>query len=391
MFALAMSLSPPAAFAARRHHARAAAAAASAAGASKDAMQGPYAEACVLEPVTGTVIFEVNDHQPWPTASLAKMMLMLIVAEKIHDGSLKLSDQVATSRKAAQIGGSQVYLKEGETFSLDDMMKAVVVHSANDATVAVAEYLAGSTDAFVVMMNQKAAALGLKDTHYYNVHGLPPEAGQSPDVASAYDQAMLAREMLKYPDVLRWSSIDTAPFRGGAFVLRNTNHMVRTYPGCDGLKTGFYSEAGFNVVATAKRGGLRLIAVVLGTPRVNLTNFKQASELLSQGFLNYEMHPIAKKGSPVAQSVAVTGAETESIKPIWASDAGVFVKRGDAKSVIKVDYSLPPSIAAPINAGQQIGTANVTESGKSVATIALLAPAEIPKKGSIVKRLFSFF
>ena len=182
MLAAATSLAPPAALAARRHRARPSAAAPAAAP-SKDEPQGPYAEACVLEPATGTVIFEVNDHQPWPTASLAKMMLMLIVAEKIHDGSLKLSDQVTTSRKAAQIGGSQVYLKEGETFSLDDMMKAVVVHSANDATTAVAEYLAGSTDSFVVMMNAKAASLGLKDTHYYNVHGLPPEPGESPDVA----------------------------------------------------------------------------------------------------------------------------------------------------------------------------------------------------------------
>src|SRR5258708_22888191 len=251
--ALATALSPPSAFASRRHHARASAETPAAAQPKPES----YAEACVLEPVTGTIIFEVNDHQPWPTASLAKMMLMLIVAEKIHDGSLKLSDQVTTSRKAAQIGGSQVYLKEGETFSLDDMMKAVVVHSANDATVSVAEYIAGSTDAFVVMMNQKVAALGLKDTHYYNVHGLPPEHGESPDVASAYDQAMLAREMLKYPDVLRWSSIDTAPFRGCTFVLRNTNHMVRAYPRCERIKTGHYNEAGFHVVATAKRGGHR--------------------------------------------------------------------------------------------------------------------------------------
>jgi D-alanyl-D-alanine carboxypeptidase (penicillin-binding protein 5/6) len=387
--ALAALMSSHTALAARRHHARAAAT--PAAVASKDELQGPYAEACVLEPVTGTVIFEVNDHHPWPTASLAKMMLMLIVAEKIHDGSLKLTDQVTSSRKAVQMGGSQVYLKEGETFSLDDMMKAVVVHSANDATVAVAEYIAGSTDSFVVMMNQKAAALGMKDTHYYNVHGLPPAPGESADVASAYDEAILAREMIKYPDVLRWSSIDTAPFRGGAFVLRNTNHMIRTYPGCDGLKTGFYAEAGFNVVATAKRRGLRLIAVVLGTPRINLTNFKQASELLSQGFLNYEMHPIAKKGTPVAQTVAVTGAEIDSIKPVWGADAGVFVKRSDEKNAIKVDYSLPASIAAPIKAGQQIGAADVTASGKPVATIALLAPANIPKKSSIVKRLFGLF
>jgi len=381
------------ALAARRHHAAPAAASASeeesAASASNTAL-GAYAEACVLEPTTGTVIFEANDHTPWPTASLAKMMLMLIVAEKIHDGSLKLTDPITTSRKAAEMGGSQVYLKEGEVFSLDDMMKAVVVHSANDASVAVAEYVAGSTDSFVVMMNQQAAAIGMKDSHYYSVSGLPPAKGESADVASAYDQAILARELLKYPDVIRWSSIDTAPFRAGTFVLRNTNHMVRTFPGCDGLKTGFYDKAGFNVVATAKRNDLRLIAVVLGSGH-KLTNFKEASEMLSQGFLNYEMHQVAKKGAPIAQSVAVTGADTASIKPVWGGDAGVFIKHGDASSAIKVGYNLPASIAAPVKAGQQIGTANVTASGKPVATIALLAPSDVAKSTSLTKRLFSIF
>jgi serine-type D-Ala-D-Ala carboxypeptidase (penicillin-binding protein 5/6) len=381
------------ALAARRHHAAPAAASASeeesASSASNTAL-GAYAEACVLEPTTGTVIFEANDRTPWPTASLAKMMLMLIVAEKIHDGSLKLTDPITTSRKAAEMGGSQVYLKEGEVFSLDDMMKAVVVHSANDASVAVAEYVAGSTDSFVVMMNQQAAALGMKDSHYYSVHGLPPAKGESPDVASAYDQAILARALLKYPDVTRWSSIDTAPFRAGTFVLRNTNHMVRTFPGCDGLKTGFYDKAGFNVVATAKRNDLRLIAVVLGSQH-KLTNFKEASEMLSQGFLNYEMHQVAKKGAPIAQSVAVTGADTASIKPVWGGDAGVFIKHGDASSAVKVDYNLPASIAAPVKAGQQIGTANVTAGGKPVATIALLAPSDIAKSTSLTKRLFSIF
>jgi D-alanyl-D-alanine carboxypeptidase (penicillin-binding protein 5/6) len=351
---------------------------------------GAYSEACVLEPVTGTVIFESNDHAPWPTASLAKMMLMLVVAEKIHDGSLKLTDNITTSAKAAEMGGSQVYLKEGETFSLDDMMKAVVVHSANDASVAVAEYIAGSTESFVVMMNQKAAALGMKDSHYYSVNGLPPSKGESADVASAYDQAILARALLKYPDVIRWASIDTAPFRAGTFILRNTNHMVRTYPGCDGLKTGFYDKAGFNVVATAKRNDLRLVAVVLGSQH-KLTNFKEASEMLSQGFLNYEMHPIGKKGAPIAQSVALSDADTASIKPVWGSDAGVFVKRGDAKNAIKVDYNLPSSIAAPLKAGQQIGTASVTEGGKPVAMIALLAPSNVAKSASLTKRLLSIF
>jgi D-alanyl-D-alanine carboxypeptidase (penicillin-binding protein 5/6) len=173
-------------------------------------------------------------------------------------------------------------------------------------------------------------------------------------------------------------------------MLRNTNHMVRTYQGCDGLKTGFYDQAGFNVVATAKRSGLRLVAVVLGTPH-KLTNFKEASELMSQGFLDYEMHPIAKKGTPVAQSVAVTDGESDSIKPVWGSDAGVFVKRSDAKATLKIDYSLPASIAAPVKAGQQIGTADVLEGGKPVATVALVAPTDVAKKSSLVKRLFGKF
>ncbi|MGZ6251472.1 MAG: D-alanyl-D-alanine carboxypeptidase family protein, partial [Candidatus Binataceae bacterium] len=161
---------------ARQRRARPATAAAKSAEPNK--LAEPYAAALLMEPVSGTVIFENNEHKPWPTASLAKMMIAMIVAEKLADGSLKLSDKIATSRNAADMGGSQVYLKEGETFSLDDMMKAIMVHSANDASTAVAEYVGGSTEAFVQMMNREAARLGMKDTHYYSVHGLPPGPGQ---------------------------------------------------------------------------------------------------------------------------------------------------------------------------------------------------------------------
>ncbi len=376
-------LVPGGAIAARRHR--------SARSAEKPAAAAtpePYAEACLMEPTTGTVVFEKNDHQPWPTASLAKMMLTLLVAEKLHDGSLKLSDRVTTSRKAAKMGGSQVYLKEGETFPLDDMMKAVVVHSANDASVAVAEYIAGSTDAFVVMMNREAQKLGMKDTHYYSVHGLPPGPGQQADVSSAYDEALLARAMLQYPQVLKWSSIDTAPFRDGQFLLRNTNHLVRTYTGCDGLKTGFYYKAGFNVVATAHRGDLRLVAVVLGTPH-KLTNFKEAAELMSTGFANYEMRPVAKKGAPIPQSVAVKGGAQPQLKPVFGGDANVFTKRDDAARTIKVEYKLPGSLAAPIKAGQQVGTAQVIADGKLVSTVALVAPADIARKPGVLGHIFS--
>ena len=372
----------PEGLASRRHHA----ALSSAKAAPAQPSEGEYAEACLLEPTTGTYIFEKNDHQPWPTASLAKMMLMLIVAEKLHDGSLKLTDQITASRAAAKMGGSQVYLKEGEVFSLDDMMKAVVVHSANDASLAVAEYIGGSPEAFVQMMNAGAARIGMKDTHYYNVHGLPPARGEQASVASAYDQALLARELINYPDVIRWSAIDTAPFRGGSFQLRNTNHLVRTFPGCDGLKTGFYDQAGFNVVATAHRDNMRLIAVVLGTQH-KLTNFKVAAELMANGFANYEMHPVATKGAPIKQTVAIKNGASATVTPVWGDNAAVFAKRSDASKAIGVSYNLPPSVAAPLNAGQEIGTAQITQDGKPVMTVPLLAPTAVAKQGSVLKRL----
>ena len=393
-FVCAVALAASPALAARHHKAVAQPAAASeesAETASTETLKGPYQEACVIEANSGTVVFAKNDHQPWPTASLAKMMLMEIVAEKLDDGSLKLTDQIPTSDKAAKMGGSQVYLKPGESFSLDDMMKAIIVHSANDASVAVAEYLGGSTEAFVLMMNATAEKLGMKDTHYYSVHGLPPAPGQQPDVASAYDQALLARALVRHPQILQWSAITTAPFRAGTFELRNTNHLVFNYNGCDGLKTGFYYKAGFNVVATAHRGGLRLIAVALGSPRKG-ENFRSAAEMLSVGFAQYEMKPVAKKGSASKVSIAVSDGAASKLVPVWGDDAAVFMKRGDDKTAYKVNYEVPATIAAPIHAGQKIGTAELTVSGQSPTTIALLAPTDIAeKKPGLMGRLLNKF
>ncbi|HEY2107329.1 MAG TPA: D-alanyl-D-alanine carboxypeptidase family protein [Candidatus Binataceae bacterium] len=348
-------------------------------------LNAPYATACVIEPTSGQVIFDRDMHKPWPLASMTKMMLMLIVAEKLHDGSLKLTDQVSTSALASKMGGSQVYLREGETFSLDDMMKAIVVHSANDASLAVAEYVAGSGEAFVQIMNQRAHELGLKDTHYYSPHGLPPAPGQQTDISSAYDSAMLARELVKYPEVLRWSSIDSCGFRNGTFELRNTNHLVRTYRGCDGLKTGFYVQAGFNVAATARRSGLRLIAVVMGSPRKQ-ENFSAAATLLSQGFMNYYLYTVAKKGAPISQDVAVGGGASSRFKPVWGEDFNVFMKHGEEKIAIKTAFELPPKLQAPIKAGQDVGKGVVTVDGRPAGSAPLIAPTDIPQ-GGIISRL----
>jgi D-alanyl-D-alanine carboxypeptidase (penicillin-binding protein 5/6) len=348
----------------------------------------PYTTACAIEASTGTVIFDHDMNRPWPTASLAKMMVMLIVAKKVADGSLKLSDQVTTSAAAVRMGGSQVYLKEGETFTLEQMMEAIVVHSANDATYAVAEYVAGSAEACVQMMNQEATALGLHNTHYYSVHGLPPAPGEQADVASAYDLAVIARQLVTYPDILRWSAIDTTGFRNGTFELRNTNHLVRTYAGCDGLKTGFYDQAGFNVVATAKRDGMRVIAVVLGSPRKE-ENFDSAATLMSQGFLNYEMHEVAKKDAPIKQAVAVTGGAIGTITPVWGSDATVLIKRDDPKAAYSINYNLPAAINAPVAAGQAIGTAEIMVQGKPQQTIQILAPGAVAT-GNLLQRLMGY-
>lgn len=385
--ALAAGLTPPATMAwarSTRRHAAAEGNPASRAGAGN--LSQPYAEACVMEPITGTVIFAKDMHKPWPTASVTKMMMMLIVAEKLQGGALKLSDPITTSRKAAKMGGSQVYLKEGETFPLDDMMKAVVVHSANDAAVAVAEYIGGSTEAFVQMMNRRAKELGLNDTHYYSVHGLPPGPGQQADVMSAYDCALLARELVKYPQVLKWSRIDTAPFRNGKFELRNTNHLVRTFRGCDGLKTGFYAKAGFNLVATAERGGLRLIAVVMGTPRKQ-QSFHQAEVLLSLNFVEYTNYQVARKGGAAPQSIAVSGARSVStLHPVWDREVRVFIKRGEENKRLKISYDLPRSVAAPLKAGQRLGAGQVTLDGKPIGTFPLVAPNDVPA-GSFFWRL----
>jgi serine-type D-Ala-D-Ala carboxypeptidase (penicillin-binding protein 5/6) len=388
MFAAGAVLSPPllvAAATGRHHGSRKSAPAPTGSAHQANPLTGPYATACAMEPTTGTVIFDHDMNQPWPTASLAKMMIMLLVAKKIADGSLKLTDKVTTSAVAAKMGGSQVYLKPGETFTLEEMMQAVVVHSANDATYAVAEFIGGSADACVQMMNQEAAALGLKNTHYYSVHGLPPAPGEQADVSSAYDLAVIARELVTYPEILRWSAIDTTGFRNGTFELRNTNHLVRTFPGCDGLKTGFYDQAGFNVVATARRNGLRLIAVVLGSPRKE-ENFDSAATLMSQGFLNYEMREVAKKGTPIAQAVAVKGGAIGSIRPVWAADATVFMKRDAQKQSYTINYSLPAIIVAPIKAGQSIGTGEVIVEGKPQQAIAVVAPADVAQ-GSLIQRL----
>jgi D-alanyl-D-alanine carboxypeptidase (penicillin-binding protein 5/6) len=345
----------------------------------------PYVAALLTAPQTGQVLFEQDIHKPWPPASLAKMMLMLLVMEKVEQKAISLSDPVEVSVRASAMGGSQVYLKPGEVFSLEEMMKAIVIHSANDAGEAVAERIGGSAEAFVDMMNQRAKELGLKDTKYFNVHGLPPERGQPADVTSAYDVAVLARELVKYPTILQWASTRKEDFRGGKFILENTNHLIGRFPGADGLKTGSYHEAGFNLAATAERNGLRLISVTLGSP-TNKIRFSEAARLLSMGFNNYEMYTALKAGEAVAQEVRVKGGTINALHPVAESPAQVLIRRSEATQV-KSSVQLSGPVWAPLKKGAKLGELTVMLGDKFLGKFALVSNQGI-ERSNFVKRLW---
>jgi len=330
----------------------------------------------VVEADSGTVLAEKDAHKRWPPASMTKMMTVLIAMERVRDGSLTLDDPVRTSAWASRIGGSQVYLAEGETFPLRDMLAAIMIASANDASVAVAEHIAGSTTAFVDLMNARAHALGLADTTYQSVHGLPPGPGQTADLTSAYDLAQLGRELMRFPEVREWAKTDHAPFRNGTLDMANTNHLVRTYEGATGLKTGYYTEAGFEVTASAKRGDLELIAVVLGVPSKQGC-FASAARLLNEGFASYRVIAGAKIGTPVA-SVAVAGGTEERVQGLPVDDLRVLVKRTDK---VTTDSSVPSSVQAPVRRGQPLGEIVVRRGDETLGRVTVVADRDVPATG----------
>lgn len=347
----------------------------------------PYKHAILIESESGKVLFEKDAHTPVPPASMVKMMTTLIAMEKIQQGALQLTDSVTTSRRAAQMGGSQVYLKEGETFTVEEMLEAIMIHSANDATTALAEHIAGNTDAFVDLMNEKAEQLGLKETHYYSVHGLPAEAGQQDDEMSANDLALLGRELMKYPEAAKWAATAQEPFRDGQFTLYNPNHLLRQYPSADGIKTGFHNKAGFCVTGSAKRGDLRLIVVVMGS-RTKRDCFGSAAQILNQGFSTYRMYVPVKQGASLGKEAAVKGGVAESVAVAPASDVKVLLKRGEEKKV-QVEVQIPGRVSAPVTAGQAVGEVIVKLDGVEVGKTQVTAVQDVAQ-ASFWKRWWPF-
>lgn len=350
---------------------------------------GKYKAAILINADTGEVLYQKNPHARHAPASMVKMMLMLLVMEKLEDKSLSLSDPVTTSAKASQYGGSQVYLKHGEVFPLEEMMKAIAIHSANDASVAVAEHMTGSVGGCVDLMNRRAQELGLKRTVYYSVDGLPPGRGDNPDLSSAQDLSQLARELVRYPKILEWCSTESAPFRQGKFILTNTNKLIKKFPGVDGLKTGYYRKAGFNLTATASRNGLRLISVVLGTPKQK-DRVEESARLLSIGFNMYKKIPVLKKGDPVAPEVKVVGAKIQNTALVASNDLFVHVRRS-AQSSVQAVLSAPPEIQAPVVKGKPYGEIVVKNGDLEIATMDAIAPEEIPEAPLCYRLLYGIF
>lgn len=334
--------------------------------------------AVLMDADTGTIIYEKKSHEQLPPASITKIMTMLLTMEAIEKGTLKLTDKVTASEYAASMGGSQIFLEPGESMTVDEMLKGVAMASGNDASVALAEKLAGSEKGFVKMMNQRAAQLGLKDTHFANCNGLPTENHYS----SAHDIAMMSRELLKHEGVTKYTGAYQDYLRQGSekpFWLVNTNKLVRFYSGADGLKTGYTSEAKFCLAATAKRDGLRVIAVVLGEPNTKTRN-SEVSGMFDFAFSQYALQPIYKAGETIGK-VKVQKGKSPQIELAAGKTLNVLVKKGMSTENITHKLVLPEKLAAPIKAGQPVGKLVVYQDGRVLTEFELTAPADVDKAG----------
>jgi len=293
--------------------------------------------------------------------------------EAIDSGRLKYTDQIPCSENASSMGGSQIWLDTKETLSVDEMLKAICVVSANDCTVAMAEYLAGSEENFVKQMNEKAKELGMNDTTFKNCHGIDEDG----HVSSAYDIALMSRELLeKHPDIKKYTTIYMDSLRDGKSQLVNTNKLIRNYRGATGLKTGSTSLALYNLSASATRDGLSLIAVIMKAPTTK-DRFAEATKLLDYGFANYSFKSFAQKGDTVKE-IPVSKGTISSVSAILANNAGVVLKKGEENNIIQ-NVNLPDSISAPIKEGDKLGEISYSQNNETIATIDIVAKNSVDK------------
>ena len=331
--------------------------------------------AVLMDVSTGTILYEQNPHEALAPASVTKVMTMLLIMEAIDSGKIGWDDSVTASEAAAAKGGSQIYLKVGETMSVSDMVKSIAVSSANDCACAMAEHLAGSESAFVDLMNTKAQELGMTDTHFVNCTGLDDSPEAANHRTSAHDIAIMSRELLKnHPDIKKYTTIWMDTVRNGAFGLSNTNKMVRFYDGCTGLKTGFTNGAGYCLSASAQRDGLELIAVVMGSA-TSAERFAAAKSMLDYGFANFALYT---PEIPETAAVAVTLGKSSGISAVPAESPELLVEKSQVSSII-AEVELEPSVTAPVSAGQRLGTLTIKSQEQILQQIPLVAEEAVAR------------
>ncbi|USG63590.1 D-alanyl-D-alanine carboxypeptidase [Brevibacillus ruminantium] len=342
--------------------------------------------AILMEADTGTVLFEKNANEKLPPASITKVMTMLLIMEALDRGEINLTDKVRTSERAASMGGSQIFLQPGEEMTVEEMIKGIAIASGNDASVAMAEHLAGTEEAFVAKMNERAKELGMKHTHFVNSNGLPAPG----HVASAMDIAIMSRELLKHEQITKYTGIYQDYLRkesSNPFWLVNTNRLVRFYEGVDGLKTGYTSEAKYCLTATAKRNNMRVIAVVMGEPDTKTRN-AEVSTLFNYAFAHYQVAPLYKKGE-IVQELTVDKGKLPSVKAVTPHSVSLLMKRGESAEQFEREVVLQSRVDAPLNKEQVVGHIFIrTKDGKEVNRVNLYPEQTIDRAGmwEILKR-----
>ena len=329
--------------------------------------------AILMEATTGTVLYSQNAEEALPPASVTKVMTLLLVMEAIDAGTIRVDDTVSVSGNAASMGGSQVFLEEGEQMTVEDLLKSVVIASANDAAVALAEYVSGSVDAFVAKMNAKATELGMTATKFENVTGLDDTAEHH--LTSAKDIALMSCALVKHPLILQYSSIWMDTIRDGAFGLTNTNRLVRFYKGCTGLKTGSTSRAGFCISATAERDGLSLVCVIMGAESRDIRN-AAATTLLDWGFANFALY---KEDAATSEPIAVKGSAIRQITGSYPAFSCV-VKREELSKIEK-SITLSQSITAPTPLGEKVGKVTFRCGEREIGSVDICTNVPIKRIG----------
>ena len=343
--------------------------------------------AILIEESTGKVLFEKNSHQKLHPASVTKIMTLLIIMEHIDEGKIALTDKVPCSENAASMGGSQIWLSTNETLTVDEMLKAICVVSANDCAVAMAEYIAGSEEAFVILMNEKAKALGMKDTTFKNCHGIDEEG----HLTSSYDISIMSRLLLKnHPEIKDYTSIWMDSLRNNSSELVNTNKLIRTYDGATGLKTGSTSLALYNLSASATRDNLSLIAVVLRAPTTAL-RFSEAKLLLDYGFNKYSFKSLSEKDC-IFQEVNILKGTKNTINLVFENSSGAVIQKTKENNIETVSL-IDKNITAPINKGDILGRVDYKHNGEVLTSVNLIAEESIQKKSfnSFVSELMNIY